>query len=132
MDIDYSGMDENWHRISYKRDVLAGAVLGAEACAEAGSPWFSGHFPDEPILPGIAILSMVTEVIRQYECEKGRRIRIAGIRRVRFRLPVRPDELMMISLSLSCQEGGLSYHFKVEMSGKTVCTGIIAAAPLPG
>ena len=130
-DIDYSGMAENWHRISYKRDASTGAVW-AEACAEAGSPWFSGHFPDEPILPGIAILSMVTEVIRQYECEKGGRIRIAGIRRVRFRLPVRPDELMMISLSLSCQEGGLSYHFKVEMNEKTVCTGIIAAEPLPG
>ncbi len=129
-DVDRGGMDENWHSISYKRDASTGAVW-AEACAEAGSPWFSGHFPAEPILPGIAILSMVTDVIRQYECEKGRRIRVSGIRRVRFRLPVRPDELLMISLSLSRQEGGLSYHFKVDLDGKTVCTGIVTAEPLP-
>ena len=129
-DIDYSGMDENWHSISYKRDASTGAVW-VEACAEAGSPWFSGHFPAEPILPGIAILSMVTDVIRQYESEKGRRIRVSGIRRVRFRLPVRPDELLTISLSLSRQEGSLSYHFKVDLNGKTVCTGIVTAEPLP-
>ena len=129
-DVDQSGMAENWHSISYKGDGSTGAVW-AEACAEAGSPWFSGHFPAEPILPGIAILSMVTDVIRQYECEKGRRIRVSGIRRVRFRLPVRPDELLMIFLSLSRQEGSLSYHFKVELNGKTVCTGIVTAEPLP-
>lgn len=128
-DVDCSGMAENWHSISYKRDASTGAVW-AEAYAEAGSPWFSGHFPAEPILPGIAILSMVTDVIRQYESEKGRRIRIAGIRRVRFRLPVSPDELLMISLSLPSQEGGLSYHFKCELNGKTVCTGIVTAEPV--
>ena len=63
--------------------------------AETGSPWFSGHFPDAPILPGIAILSMVTDAITHHESEKGKKIRIASIRGVRFRLPVRPDELLM-------------------------------------
>lgn len=129
-DVDRSGMAENWHSISYKKDAPTGEVW-AEVCAEAGSPWFSGHFPAEPILPGIAILSMVTDVIRQYESEKGRRIRVSGIRRVRFRLPVSPDELLMISLSLPSQEGGLSYHFKCELNGKTVCTGTVTAEPVP-
>ena len=125
------GMDENWHSISYKGDGATGAVW-AEACAEAGSPWFSGHFPTEPILPGIAILSMVTDAIRHYESKNGRRIRVSGIRRVRFRLPVRPGELLMISLSLpTLEEEGLSYHFKGELDGKAVCTGIVTAEPLP-
>jgi len=38
---------------------------------------------------------------------------------------------LMISLSLSHEEEGLSYHFKVELNGKTVCTGIVVAKPLP-
>jgi len=55
---------------------------------------------------------------------------MAGVRRVRFKLPVRPDELLKISLSSYHQEG-LSYHFAVELNGKTVCTGIAAVELLP-
>jgi 3-hydroxymyristoyl/3-hydroxydecanoyl-(acyl carrier protein) dehydratase len=122
-------MVESWYSVSHKQDAMSGAVW-EEACAGAGSPWFSGHFPGELILPGIAILSMVMDAIRYQEAEKGRKIRIASVRRVRFKLPVRPDELLKISLSLCQQEVGLSYHFVVELNRKTVCTGIAEAEPL--
>lgn len=118
-------MDETWHSISYKTDTSDDAAL-AEACAGSGSPWFSGHFPNEPILPGIAILSMVTDVIKHRESDKGRTIRIAALKRVRFRLPVRPDDMLTISAYLSPQRDDRSYHFKVTISGKTACTGIVA------
>jgi len=123
-------MNEVWYSISYKEEPSGSAIL-AEACAEAGSPWYSGHFPGDPILPGIAILSMVTDAITHHESEKGKKIRIAGIRRVRFRLPVRPDELLNISMSSSHQDGRLSYHFDVDVRGKTACTGVIVAELLP-
>ena len=129
-DGDGSGMDETWHSIAHKRDNSNREVL-AEACAATGSPWFSGHFPNNPILPGIAILSMVKDAITHHESEKGRKIRITGIRRVRFRLPVRPDESLTISLPLSHQENNLSYHFMVTLNGKTACTGVVVAEPLP-
>jgi len=123
-------MGEAWHTISYKEEPSGSEIL-AEARAEIGSPWFSGHFPDAPILPGIAILSMVTDAITHHESEKGKKIRIASIRGVRFRLPVRPDELLKISLSSSHQDGGFSYHFDVAVKGITACTGVIVAEPLP-
>lgn len=123
-------MDEVWHRISYKGAITNGLLL-AEAYAAAGSPWFSGHFPDEPILPGIAILAMVTDAVRHHAAEKGERIRITSIRKVRFRLPVKPDELLAISLSFSSQEEGLTGHFQVELNGKMVCTGNVFAEALP-
>ena len=120
-------MDETWHSVSYNKQ----DVLSAEASAGAGSPWFSGHFPGDPILPGIAILSMVTDAVIHHECERGRKVRITGIRRVRFRQPVRPGEALTISLSLPHQEAGISYQFKVSVNEKTACTGIVAAEPFP-
>ncbi|MEN6317679.1 MAG: hypothetical protein ABFD82_02840 [Syntrophaceae bacterium] len=123
-------MDEIWHSVSYKTDASNDVVL-TEACAAAGSPWFSGHFPNDPVLPGIAILSMVTDTIKHQESQKGKKIRIRGIRRVRFRLPVRPDEVLTVSLSLPEQENDCSYQFKVSANGKTVCTGIIMIERLP-
>ena len=123
-------MDNAWYSISYKEEPSGSAIL-AEARAETGSPWYSGHFPNDPILPGIAILSMVTDAIRHHESEKGKKIRIIGIKRVRFKLPVRPDELLNISMSSFYQDGGLSYQFDVNLRGKTACTGIIMAELLP-
>jgi len=123
-------MNEKWHIISHKRDTSNPEVF-AEAFAETGSPWFSGHFPDDPILPGIAILAMVTEAITKHESEEGRKIRITGIRRVRFRLPVRPNEVLTISLSSFNRDERLSYHFNVTLKGKTACTGVVASDSLP-
>jgi 3-hydroxymyristoyl/3-hydroxydecanoyl-(acyl carrier protein) dehydratase len=123
-------MDEIWHTISYGIDPSNSAVR-AEACAKTGSLWYSGHFPNEPILPGIAILAMVTDVIKHHESGKGKNISMSAIRRVRFRQPVRPDEVLAISASLSREGDDLSYHFKVTVSEKMVCTGIIAFELLP-
>jgi hypothetical protein len=64
-------MKEIWHSISYNKGIAQGSTVWADAYIGAASPWFSGHFPDEPILPGIAILSMVSEVIRQVASERG-------------------------------------------------------------
>ncbi len=122
-------MDEAWHSISYKGE-STGSLISAEASAIDSSPWFSGHFPDEPILPGIAVLAMVTDVIREHASEKKRNIRISGIRRVRFRLPVKPAEVLELSLSFSRREASSSYHFRVELKGKTICTGIVIADAL--
>jgi len=118
-------MNEIWHIISHKRDTSNPEVF-AEACTETGSPWFSGHFPNDPILPGIAILSMVTDAITKHESEEGKKIRITGIRRVRFRLPVRPDDVLTISVSSFNRDERPSYHFNVTLEGKTVCTGVVA------
>jgi 3-hydroxyacyl-[acyl-carrier-protein] dehydratase len=123
-------MEEIWHSISYK-GVAQGNVARADAHIGAASPWFSGHFPDEPVLPGIAIISMVSEVVRQYASEIGEKIRISAIRRVRFRVPIRPDKSLSISLALPAGDDHHSYHFKVTMNGDTTCTGIIDVEPLP-
>ena len=123
-------MIEQWHRI-YRETGPSGFEVVFRASAQSGSPWFSGHFPGDPILPGIAILSMVKEAILAEECRKGKHIRIQGINRVRFRLPVKPDDLLTLAFSLSERGGNLVYSFKVSLDGKTVCNGVIAAGLLP-
>lgn len=90
-----------------------------------GSPWFSGHFPSEPVLPGIAVLYLAAEMVRRREAEKGRTIRVMGIKRVRFRLPVRPDEPISLSLIADDHNADLSYNFRAVVNGETACTGMI-------
>ncbi len=117
---------EQWHHISRDQNPSSSVVI-FRAVAESGSPWFSGHFPGDPILPGIAILAMVKDAILAEESEEGRVVRVEGVRRVRFRLPVKPDDLLTLSFSRSRQESNLSYTFKVSLDEKAVCSGVIAA-----
>jgi acyl carrier protein len=117
-------MQEQWHSLSYS-ETPSGKVLEAEAHMDAASLWFSGHFPGEPILPGIAILSMVAEAFRRQGSEKGGRIAIKGIRKVRFRRPVRPDETLNISVSSATADNSHAYPFKVAVKEHVVCTGVM-------
>ncbi|MCX5830262.1 MAG: hypothetical protein NTV58_20025 [Deltaproteobacteria bacterium] len=123
-------MQEIWHKLLVARSP-EGCVL-AEAWASASSPWFSGHFPEAPVLPAIAILSMVRDAISHHEAEQGREIKVAAIHRVRFRLPAKPDDMLKITATSSDRSGQDSYQFKVEINGQTVCTGLMAVEMLRG
>ncbi len=119
-------MTEQWHFISHDRDP-SGAMAVIRATAPSGSPWYAGHFPENPILPGLAILAMVKQAILGEESVHGTKIRVVGIRRVRFRLPVKPDDGLILSFSRSRQEEKLSYSFQVFLDTKPVCSGLMAA-----
>lgn len=117
-------MQELWHSLSYP-ETPSEKVLEAEAYMDYASLWFSGHFPGEPILPGIAILSMVAEAFRRQASEKGGRIAIKGIRKVRFRRPVMPGETLSISATSTAADHGLVYRFEAAVKGHPVCTGVM-------
>ncbi len=105
--------------------------FSAEARIGGASPWFSGHFPNEPVLPGIALLAMTGDTIRRRQSEAGKKVRISRIRKVRFRLPVRPDSVLCLRLSSTGTDNNpLVYQFRIALDGETVCTGIMEAEPV--
>jgi 3-hydroxyacyl-[acyl-carrier-protein] dehydratase len=103
------------------------AQITASACVSGDSPWYAGHFPGHPILPGIAILSLVEEAILSSERAEGREVSITGLRRVRFRLPVSPGDRMEIRIVREQKGDGWSYPFTVALAAEPVCTGVFTA-----
>lgn len=97
--------------------------LNASACVPADSPWYEGHFPGAPLLPGIAILALAKEAICEAELREGRQVRVTGVGRVRFRLPIRPDDRMLINISRERRNDGFIYGFTVLLSEESACTG---------
>lgn len=115
---------ESWHLMTNPREKAPGSLI-AEFQIREDSPWFAGHFPDEPILPGVAILSMVAEMIRHFEGNPQRKTRIAGLKRVRFRLPVKPHDT--VTIELTCEKADIvtSYGFQARVRGEIACTGVV-------
>ncbi len=108
---------------------LAGTAdrMTAAAVVPGDSAWYAGHFPDNPILPGIAILALVKEAIIATELREGRRVVITGMSRVRFRLPVKPNDRMTFEITREEKRGGMAYLFSVSLAGEAACTGVFTA-----
>lgn len=93
----------------------------AKACAGKDSPWFSGHFPGAPILPGIAQLGLVQETIQ--EAFNGKFI-IKGIKRVRFRQIIRPGDPIKINV-IDNNGDAKTCSFKIFVKDEIACTGTV-------
>jgi len=129
--LDLADMTEYWQDLRLKGADASGEMT-AEASFGPDSLWFSGHFPGYPIVPGVALIRLVTETLRRLEGEGGR-LAVRSVRRVRFRQPVRPGgELTVIVSAERPGEEGL-HHFRILSGGETVCTGaVLATRPAPG
>lgn len=75
-------------------------------------PFFAGHFPDHPIMPGVLILEALAQTggILAFALApdyRGNVIYFTGADRVRFRKPVRPGDRLVMKLRILKQRGGL-------------------------
>ncbi|MCX5897693.1 MAG: hypothetical protein NTY29_05795 [Proteobacteria bacterium] len=104
--------------------------LEALAVAPRGSPWFDGHFPGQPILPGIAMIAMAFDAARQKEAHEGKRIRLKAVKRVRFKKPVRPEEPFTLALKREQKESGICYNFTILLGDEAACTGTLTVERL--
>jgi 3-hydroxyacyl-[acyl-carrier-protein] dehydratase len=94
--------------------------INASVTTEGNSPWFSGHFPGDPILPGIAQLKMVVDLIRK---QKNGDCCISGLSRVKFRKIIRPGDQLDIQVLDNDKEN--QYLFKITCGNEDVCSGKI-------
>ncbi len=86
------------------------AIVGIKNVS-VNEPFFQGHFPNDPIMPGVLILEamaqtggiLVFTVFPQY---KDKPFYFAGLDKVRFRKPVRPGDRLVMKVKLQKQRGG--------------------------
>ncbi len=97
--------------------------MKAFATVPSGSPWFDGHFPDEPLLPGIAMIGMAFDFAQQIEARNGTQIRLNALKRIRFKKPVRPNEPITMLLKREQREVDIAYNFTVLLHGEAACIG---------
>ena len=94
-------------------------ILDAEVLPD--SPWFDGHFPENPTLPGIAQLEIAIDAIRLVSKQN---LSVTGFRKVRFKRVIRPGEkLKVIATPRKSQEG--SYAFRILAEDELACNGVL-------
>ncbi|MDR3567131.1 MAG: 3-hydroxyacyl-ACP dehydratase FabZ [Syntrophobacteraceae bacterium] len=91
------------------------AIVGIKNVS-VNEPFFQGHFPNDPIMPGVLILEAMAQtggvlVFTVFPELKDNPFYFAGLDKVRFRKPVRPGDRLVMKVKLQKQRGGFFKMF---------------------
>jgi 3-hydroxyacyl-[acyl-carrier-protein] dehydratase len=112
-----------WYEMN-KRNTAGATDLMADIRIPLESQWFSGHFPNNPVLPGIAQLEMVFNLIRQ---STDHPIRLIAVSRVRFKQMILPEDRLRVVASPKGDQRGV-YSFRILKADELVTSGVITVA----
>jgi len=100
-------------------------------------PFFTGHFPDYPVMPGVLIVEALAQVgavaILMVEANRGKIAMFAGIDNLRFRGQVTPGDTLTLSVEIIRLKGPIGKGKAVAtVDGRTVVEGEIMFALTDG
>lgn len=100
-------------------------------------PFFNGHFPNFPIMPGVLIVEAMAQaggamLLTEVEDRSDKLIVFTGIEKARFRRPVVPGDQLRIEVEMLSWRAATSrimvrMEGKAFVNGKVVCDGIVSA-----
>ncbi|MBS0571030.1 MAG: hydroxymyristoyl-ACP dehydratase [Proteobacteria bacterium] len=83
-------------------------------------PALPGHFPGDPIVPGVVLLERVAAAV-----ERDFGTPVAGLALVKFLRPLRPDQVA----ELHVERTGMSAKFSIRHGPDVIASGTLELAP---
>lgn len=114
-------------------DYVPGGTLTAVKNVTINEPFFQGHYPDNPVMPGVLILEAMAQACAllaglsyDAKAQSNRIYLFVGADRVRFRKQVIPGDQLVFNVSLGRMvKSILNAEGTVLVDGKRACTGSI-------
>lgn len=120
-------------------DVQAGKTIVAYKNISFNEPIFEGHFPGDPIFPGVMIIEAMAQAagLLGFYTVESQNIEVAedslylfvGVDKVRFKRPVVPGDRLTLEASfVSAKRTIWKFDCKAHVDGEFVCAAMITCA----
>lgn len=85
-------------------EIEPGVRAVGKKCVSMNEPYFQGHFPGKPVMPGVLIIEALAQVgavaMLAQESFKGKTAYFAGIQNARFREKILPGDVLMLETEI--------------------------------
>ena len=117
----------------------AGVSISAYKCVSFNEPFFQGHFPDKPVMPGVLIMEALAQagglmVTADWPLEEvqSKLFLFTGMENVRFRHPVYPGDRLDLECTMLRNKLRLwKISAKALVDGRLAAEGELTAAIIP-
>lgn len=104
-----------------------GVRATAKKCVSYNEPYFAGHFPKEPVMPGVLIIEALAQTgavaILGVEENSGKTAYFAGINNAKFKQKVVPGDVLILETKIIRQKGPIGVGKAIAKVGENVvCT----------
>ena len=90
---------------------------------DAAHPALPGHFPGQPLVPGVLLLEQVALALR---CWRG--LRLARVLDAKFMVPLLPDQSAQLELTDTAGSNS-RIRFVIQRDGMTLARGTVEGVP---
>ena len=92
-------------------ELIPGQKAVARKCVSYNEPYFAGHFPNEPVMPGVLIIEAMAQAgaaaILSKPEHKGKTAYFAGISHAKFKRKVVPGDVLTLELEIIKEKGSI-------------------------
>ncbi len=114
-------------------DYEPGKWAKAIKCVSQNEPHFTGHFPEQSIMPGVLIVEALAQTggiaLMTEESSKGKLAVLAAVKNARFIKPVTPGDVLELECRVTRRLASIGMaEGSASVNGEIVCTAEITFA----
>jgi len=114
-------------------ECLPGVSAKALKCVTVNEPYFQGHFPGYPVMPGVLVIEALVQLSVLLAVESGQAVpdSIRGIDAARFKRQVIPGDLLVLETRLQ-PDGRFAVRASVDGELAAEATVVLGVGPAEG